>query len=121
MDELEHSQAKEGSISDAIIEDWLKKSFEDHATRAEFKEKLNEFSGPDHRFIKFINRKLITVNVGSEQATRSFRFFYPFEIQIMDEATWQKNLTGPTAHDQYKERQRKRARERAFGVSHEVL
>jgi uncharacterized protein (TIGR04562 family) len=121
MDELEHSQAKEGSISDAVIEDWLKKSFEDHAARAEFKEKLNQFSGPDHRFIKFINRKLITVNVGSEQAQRSFRFFYPFEIQIMDEATWHKNLSGPTAHDQYKERQRKRARERAFGVSHEVL
>lgn len=121
MDELEHSQAPEGSVSDDVIEQWLKKSFEAHASRAEFKEKLNEFSGPDHRFVKFINRKLITVNVGDQNVARAFRFFYPFEIQIMDAATWEKNKTGPTAHDQYKDRQRKRARERAFGVTHEVL
>lgn len=121
MDELENSQAPEGSVSEEMIEDWLKKSFEAHSSRAEFKDRLNEFSGPDHRFIKFINRKLITVKVGGEDANRAFRFFYPFEIQIMDSATWEKNRSGPTAHDQYKDRQRKRARERAFGVTHEVL
>lgn len=121
MAELEHSQAGAGAISEAVIEEWLKKSFELHATRAEFKEKLNEFSGPDHRFIKFINRKLITVPIGTGPHERPFRFFYPFEIQIMDEATWQKNLTGPTAHDQYKDRQRRRARERVLGISNEIL
>ncbi len=121
MAELEHSQAGAGDISEAVIEEWLKKSFELHSTRAEFKEKLNEFSGPDHRFIKFINRKLITVPIGTGLHERPFRFFYPFEIQIMDEATWQKNLTGPTAHDQYKDRQRRRARERVLGISNEIL
>lgn len=121
MAELEHSQAGSGAISEAVIEEWLKKSFEHHASRAEFKEKLNEFSGPDHRFIKFINRKLITVPIGTGPYERSFRFFYPFEIQIMDEATWRKNLTGPTAHEQYKDRQRRRARERVMGISNEVL
>lgn len=121
MDELQHSQAGAGAISDAVIEDWLKRSLSEHATRAEFKEKLNQFSGPDHRFIKFINRKLITVPVGTGATERPFRFFYPFEIQIMDCETWQKNLTGPTAHDQYKHRQRRRARERVLGISHEIL
>lgn len=121
MEELEHSQAGAGAISDAVIEEWLKRSFEAHASRAEFKEKLNQFSGPDHRFIKFINRKLIAVPIGTGSKEKSFRFFYPFEIQIMDEATWQKNLTGPTAHDQYKERQRRRARERVLGLSNEAL
>ena len=121
MAELEHSQAGAGDISEAVIEEWLKKSFELHSARAEFKEKLNEFSGPDHRFIKFINRKLITVPIGTGLHERPFRFFYPFEIQIMDEATWQKNLTGPTAHDQYKDRQRRRARERVLGISNEIL
>lgn len=115
MAELEHSQAGAGAISDSFIEEWLKRSLDEHASRAEFKEKLNEFSGPDHRFIKFINRKLISVPVGVGENTRAFRFFYPFEIQVMDEATWQKNLTGPTAHDQYKDRQRRRARERVLG------
>jgi uncharacterized protein (TIGR04562 family) len=121
MSELEHSQAGAGNISDSFTEEWLKRSLEEHSTRAEFKEKMNQFSGPDHRFIKFINRKLITVPVGSGTNTRSFRFFYPFEIQIMDEETWQKNLTGPTAHDQYKDRQRRRARERVLGLSSETL
>lgn len=121
MQELEHSQAGAGAISDAVIEDWLKRSLEEHSTRAEFKEKWNQFSGPDHRFIKFINRKLISVPVGTGSNERPFRFFYPFEIQIMDGETWQKNLTGPTAHDQYKDRQRRRARERVLGLSHEVL
>ena len=121
MQEFEHSQAGAGAISDEVIEEWLKRSLEEHASRAEFKEKLNQFSGPEHRFIKFINRKLITVPVGTGENERPFRFFYPFEIQIMDEATWQKNLTGPTAHDQYKARQRRRARERVLGISHETL
>lgn len=121
MEELEHSQAGAGAISDAVIEEWLKRNLEAHSSRAEFKEKMNQFSGPDHRFIKFINRKLIAVPIGHGAVERSFRFFYPFEIQIMDEATWQKNLTGPTAHDQYKERQRRRARERVLGLSNETL
>jgi uncharacterized protein (TIGR04562 family) len=121
MEEFEHSQAGAGTISDAVIEDWLRRNLEQHASRAEFKEKMNQFSGPDHRFIKFINRKLITVPVGIGAMERPFRFFYPFEIQIMDGETWQKNMTGPTAHDQYKDRQRRRARERVLGISHETL
>lgn len=121
MEEFEHSQAGVGAISDAVIEDWLRRNLEQHASRAEFKEKMNQFSGPDHRFIKFINRKLITVPVGAGSMERSFRFFYPFEIQIMDCETWRKNMTGPTAHDQYKDRQRRRARERVLGISHETL
>lgn len=121
MDELEHSQAGAGSMSDEMINEWLKKSFEESSTRAEYLGKLNQFSGPDHRFIKFINRKLITVPVGEGEMKRSFRFFYPFEIQIMDVETWRSTQTGPTAHDQYKDRQRKRARERVFGSAHEVL
>jgi uncharacterized protein (TIGR04552 family) len=41
--------------------------------------KLNEQSGQDFRFIKFITRKLIQVqNPGRE----NFSFFYPFEVQI---------------------------------------
>ena len=104
-----------------MINEWLKKSFEESSTRAEYLGKLNQFSGPDHRFIKFINRKLITVPVGEGEMKRSFRFFYPFEIQIMDVETWRSTQTGPTAHDQYKDRQRKRARERVFGSAHEVL
>lgn len=119
MEELENSQASAGTISDEVVNAWLKKSLEAQAGRAEFKEKLNEFSGPDHRFIKFINRKLITVSIGDGPKARPFRFFYPFEVQIMDEATWHGQRSGPSAHDAYKDRQRKRARERVLGLGHQ--
>ena len=33
----------------------------------------------------------------------------------MDQETYQRNLIGPMAHDEYKARQRKRARERVMG------
>lgn len=96
------------------IENLLKARLATERSRAEFKEKLNEFSGPDYRFIKFINRKLITVGLGQNETQRPFRFFYPFEIQVMDNETYVRNLTGLMAHDEYKNRQRRKARSRVL-------
>lgn len=74
--------------------------------------KPNEQSGRDFQFIKFITRKLITVRpVGKEE---SFSFFYPFEVQIMDEKGHQAILSGPSEHVAYKERQRLAARKRVL-------
>jgi len=53
--------------------------------------------------------------------SKPFRFFYPFEVQIMDRGTFERQSQGPTAHEAYKERQKKAARERVFGLHHEVL
>ena len=75
--------------------------------------------GPDYRFIKFISRKLVTVPLGEGDNKRAFRFFYPFEIQIMDYDTYVKNLSGPMAHDEYKNRQRRKARERVLAIGSE--
>lgn len=80
-----------------------------------FLRKENFFSGADYRFIKFIARKLIHVKPipGQEE----FSFFYPFEVQIMDQAAHAKILSGPSEHDAYKERQRFAARKRLFPES----
>lgn len=76
--------------------------------------KINEQSGQDFRFIKFITRKLIQIqNPGRE----NFSFFYPFEVQIMDQNAHGKILSGPSEHDAYKERQREAARCRIFPSS----
>jgi uncharacterized protein (TIGR04552 family) len=77
-----------------------------------FLRKENFFSGADYRFIKFISRKLIHVKPLNGQA--EFSFFYPFEVQIMDESAHQKILSGPSEHQAYKERQRSAARKRLF-------
>lgn len=77
-----------------------------------FLRKENFFSGEDYRFIKFISRKLIHVKpLGGKE---EFSFFYPFEVQIMDQSAHQKILSGPSEHQAYKERQRMAARKRLF-------
>ncbi len=115
MDELKAREARGEKPTGDEIQELLRERMESQAARAEFREKSNEFSGPEYRFIKFINRKLITVSVGPSEVQRAFRFFYPFEIQVMDYETYVRNLSGPMAHDEYKNRQRKKARERVLG------
>jgi uncharacterized protein (TIGR04562 family) len=115
MDELKAKAASGREPTSEEIQEILKGHLQRSQTRAEYREKWNEFSGPDYRFIKFINRKLITVSVGSGEKARNFRFFYPFEIQVMDHETYEKNMSGPMAHSEYKKRQRLRARARVLG------
>jgi len=74
--------------------------------------KENFFSGADYRFIKFITRKLIHIH--SQGNKEPFSFFYPFEVQIMDQAAHQSILSGPSEHEAYKERQVLAARKRLF-------
>lgn len=44
-----------------------------------------------------------------------YRFFFPYEIQIVDEATHQNNLKGQASHEIYKLRQLITARQRVMG------
>lgn len=117
LEAMKELEAKYGTeIPDsAEVEGYLQKRLERAKERAEYVEKANEFSGKEYRFLKFINRKLITVQVGSAGQLRDFRFFYPFEIQVMDYTTYVNNLSGPMAHDEYKRRQTLRARDRVLG------
>jgi|GEM_PF-477727 len=115
MDELRQAQTVLEDVSADTIQQMLNKRLHDAKSRAEYLEKPNKFSDPDYRMIKFISRKLITVSVGPDGQQRAFKFFYPYEIQIMDFETYQKNLSGPMAHDEYKKRQRRKARERVMG------
>jgi len=82
--------------------------------RAEYKEKENPFTDPNYRALKFICRQMIRINP-------HVRFFYPYEIQVMDYKTYLGNLTGPAAHAEYKKRQRKAARDRILGEIVPVL
>lgn len=116
MDELKTKDRDGTEVSSEMIQDLLRERLEGDKGRAEYLDKGNEFSDPDYRFIKFINRKLITVAVGPNEQQRAFRFFYPYEIQIMDYDTYVKNLSGPMAHDEYKNRQRRKARDRVLGA-----
>lgn len=115
MHELEEQSRKGVEPTGDQIRETLAQRLAESSSRAKYLEKENQFSGPEYRFLKFINRKLITVPIGDGDQRRQFRFFYPFEVQIMDQETYNRNLAGPMAHDEYKARQRSKARERVFG------
>jgi uncharacterized protein (TIGR04552 family) len=94
------------------VNSFLDEYLQTHKDEAGFIRKENLYSGGDYRFIKFISRKLIHVDVPGGKGT--FSFFYPFEVQIMDQTAHQKILSGPSAHQAYKKRQRMAARQRLF-------
>jgi uncharacterized protein (TIGR04562 family) len=116
MEELKVLREQTGQEPGAEqVQELLKVRLATAQARAAYLEKTNQFSGPEYRFIKFISRQLITVSIGRDGAERAFKFFYPFEIQVMDYETYNHNLSGPMAHDEYKNRQRKKARSRVIG------
>ncbi|MES2964123.1 MAG: TIGR04552 family protein [Bdellovibrionota bacterium] len=119
MGNLEGERLKGREITQDEIQEALARrlSEAESAQAAQYLEKPNQFSGSEYRFLKFINRKLISVPIGDGEQRRAFRFFYPYEIQVMDQETYARNLMGPMAHDEYKARQRKRARDRVMGES----
>lgn len=115
IEELKLRESKGEALPPEKIDQILKGRLEANRSRAEFNENDNQFSTPDHRFIKFISRKLITVSVGIGENQRPFKFFYPYEFQILDQDSYAATLSGPTAHNEYKKRQRRKARERVLG------
>lgn len=94
------------------IRQFLEQFFQENLHRAELLRKENLFSGSDHRFIKFISRKLIRIQTGAGGGVVSF--FYPFEVQIIDHESQEKTKDGPSDHQAYKDRQRTAARKRLF-------
>ncbi len=73
--------------------------------------KPNDFSSGDYRAVKFIARHMINIPIGK----RNLRFFFPYEIQIVDHKTHVLNTTGESSHNEYKARQSQAAKARVFG------
>lgn len=109
MEVCEDLIQKKAEVDDETIQRAFDKRLTDAGEKVQFLRKENFFSGADYRFIKFISRKL--VRIGGD---KGFTFFYPFEVQIMDQAAHEKILSGPSEHQAYKERQRLAARARLF-------
>lgn len=74
--------------------------------------KDNPYSSQDFKYIKFICRQLIKIE--SKTSGKPFSFFYPFEVQIMNDAAYKKIQSGESEHSAYKSRQVKAAVKRLF-------
>jgi len=114
MDALRSSNptAEASEIAEA-----LEKKLADQTEKPDFLLKGNMFTSPDYKFIKFISRRLVQVKMDINGKPQKIRFFYPFEIQIMDYDTYTNNMRGPLSHAEYKKRQNRAARTRLFGTS----
>ncbi|MBC86676.1 MAG: TIGR04552 family protein [Bdellovibrionaceae bacterium] len=112
--ELMETFPEQTELSSEEVDEKLKEKFHQEMERAEFKEKPNAFSGPDFKFVKFVSRRRVRV---TDFNGKSLTFFYPFEVQIMDNENYLKSLTGPQKHDEYKKRQTRRARARVLGLN----
>ncbi|USX27696.1 TIGR04552 family protein [Oxalobacteraceae bacterium OTU3CINTB1] len=81
----------------------------------------NPHSGSGFNSIQVTVRKMIHVqpdypNIGAvTDQEYDVGFFFEYEIQLMDQASYERSLAGPASHDAYKRRQIDTARTRVFG------
>lgn len=99
-------------LTDSELEEILQGELARAGDEVKFFKKENNYSGVEYRFIKFISRQLIQIK--HEEDKHGFEFFYPYEIQVIDQASFQKVQSGPSEHQAYKERQILAARKRLF-------
>jgi uncharacterized protein (TIGR04562 family) len=105
----------EVALSDEAICQKLDNLLKKNSDSADFREKYNPYSGKNFRNMKFICRHLVSIKASENGlGKKDFRFFYPYEIQIIDNASYLASLAGPASHEHYKERQRRAARARVL-------
>lgn len=104
-------KAKQDKIAQPDLNDFMENYFNLHLKNSELLRKNNDQTHSDFKFIKFITRKLIHIE---KDGKRLFSFFFPYEVQIMDEKSYTNMTLGPSNHGSYKERQIQAARNRLF-------
>lgn len=77
----------------------------------------NPHSGNGFNSMQVTVRKMIHVQQldAAPEQDYDVGFFFEYEIQLMDEASYQRSLSGPASHEAYKQRQVDTARTRVFG------
>lgn len=85
---------------------------DDDGERGSFKSH-NPASSDEYRSLQITCRHLIRIRSGSDAAET--RFFIPYEIQILDRASYFESRHGASAHQIYKQKQIATARRRVLG------
>lgn len=69
------------------------------------RESENRFSASDYHAIQFTCRPLIRIPMLKKGVRSEMSFFFPFEIQIMDLASYKQSIEGAADHQIYKKKQ----------------
>ena len=73
----------------------------------------NLYSSTQYSSVQFTSRQLITIFDPFDKK-KTYQFFFPFEIQILDEESFEETRMGRASHDEYKKSQLSAARKRVF-------
>lgn len=73
----------------------------------------NPYSAASYHALQFTCRQMI--RVPDDTGRGEIRFFFPFEVQVLDEESYHISRSGYAAHHLYKARQRAGVRDRVFG------
>lgn len=84
------------------------------ATATAFEEVANPHSAASYRSLQITLRKMIQLE--GEVGGEGRRFFFDYEIQLLDRDSYQCSLIGPASHAAYKQRQIDTARARVLGA-----
>lgn len=111
-EKLKNKHPEDHKLSSAKIDRLLMKKIDNQSAFLGLFRKENIFSSKDFKYIKFISRQLIKIE--SSGGGKAFSFFYPFEVQIMNETAYKKIHSGESEHSAYKNRQIVAAVKRLF-------
>jgi uncharacterized protein (TIGR04562 family) len=111
-EKLRNKHSEDHKHSSEKIDRLLMKKIDNQRVFLGLFRKENPYSSEDFKYIKFICRQLIKIE--SKTSGKPFSFFYPFEVQIMNESAFKKIQSGESEHSAYKNRQVKAAVKRLF-------
>jgi len=106
-------EVEAGSMTEDERMEVLREAVASHAHLAEPSTSLNPYSAASYHAVQFTCRQMI--RVPDDTGRCEIRFFFPFEVQILDEESYRRSRSGYAAHDLYKQRQRKAVRDRVLG------
>lgn len=132
---------RQGQIEKKELEDFLRHSaqFRDVLTDRQVHQLFNRnpYTSRQYRSMQFTVRQLVRINnplypykqqladeneghpathARIQNARPYYRFYFPYEVQIVDVKTHQNNISGAASHEVYKHRQLVSARERVLGA-----
>lgn len=77
----------------------------------------NEHSASEYHALQFTCRQQIRIKAGTlGPSMPEARFFFPYEVQIMDAGSFKATRSGRASHGEYKRRQRRAVRARVLGL-----
>lgn len=77
-------------------------------------EETNLYSSTSYSSIQLTSRLLITMEDPINPDKPAYRFFFPFEVQILDEESYIESRSGRASHEEYKKNQTAAARKRVL-------